>query len=393
MGEQFYLLPLISGELCGCGGTANTAVSKTAIPSRICGFDSHRPHQQYGSKLQKNKALSLISALTNSKRLQYHSYMMNTTQSVASMMCRECGIGCQRFGKHRNGLRRFRCSQCKKTYTESHERTLGGYLPEAMVTLALQLLLEGNSIRSTERITNLDRNTIMSLLVRAGERCAALMDEKMRNLPCKRLEFDEIWAFIGKKERNVKEGDGYEVGSVWTFCAIDAETKLVPSFVIGQRDRNTTNAFVQDVASRMANRVQVSTDGFAPYPDAIRRAFGQDVDYGRIIKVYGTYSFGERRYSTSGVIAAPKYVQEGRPDKNRISTSYVERLNASTRLFMKRMSRLTLAFSKKYENFGAAMALHFAYYNFCRVHKTLRVTPAMESGLTDHIWTIAELIA
>jgi len=315
---------------------------------------------------------------------------MSETQSV--MNCDSCGTRCQKFGLHRNGLRRFRCLYCKRTYTEPHKRMLDGYLPDAKVTLALQLLLEGNSIRSTERITSLDRNTIMSLLVRAGERCAALMDAKMRNLPCKRLEMDEIWGFVGKKERNVKEGDGYDVGNVWTFCAIDADTKLVPCFVIGQRDRNTTNAFMQDVASRMANRVQVSTDGFAPYPEAIRRAFGKDVDYGRIIKVYGTYSFGERRYSTSGVVAAPKYVQEGRPDYERISTSYVERLNASTRLFMRRMTRLTLAFSRKYENFGAAMALHFAYYNFCRVHRSLRVTPAMESGITDHIWTIAELL-
>jgi IS1 family transposase len=215
----------------------------------------------------------------------------------------------------------------------------------------------------------------------------------VRNLSCQHLEFDEIWGFVGKKERNIKAGDSYEVGNVWTFCCIDADTKLVPSFVIGQRDRNTTNVFTQDVASRMANKVQVSTDGFAPYPDAIRRAFGKNVDYGRIIKVYGTYSFGERRYSTSGVIASPKYVQEGRPDRNRISTSYVERLNASTRLFMRRMTRLTLAFSKKYENFGAAMALHFAYYNFCRVHKTLRTSPAVAAGITDHLWTIAELIA
>ena len=150
---------------------------------------------------------------------------------------------------------------------------------------------------------------------------------------------------------------------------------------------------MQDLASRLNNRVQITTDGFGAYPDAVRRAFGKDVDYGRIVKVYGTYAFGKRRYSTSGVMAAPKYVQEGRPERELISTSYVERLNASTRLFMRRMTRLTLAFSRKYENFQAAMALHFAYYNFCRVHKTLRVTPAMESGITDHIWTISELIA
>ena len=315
------------------------------------------------------------------------------TESQAGMNCGTCGARCQRFGVHRNGLRRYRCLTCKRTYTEPHERMLGGYLADAKVTLTLQLLLEGNSIRSTERITGHDRNTIMSLLVRAGERCSVLMDEKMRNLTCKRLEFDEIWGFVGKKERNVKEGDTYEVGNVWTFCAIDADTKLVPCFVMGQRDRATTNAFVQEVASRVTGRVQVSTDGFAPYPDAIRRAFGKEVDYGQIIKVYGTYSFGERRYSTSGVIAAPKHEMEGRPDRNLISTSYVERLNASTRLFMRRMTRLTLAFSRKYENFGAAMALHFAYYNFCRIHKTLRVTPAMEAGITDHVWTIQELLA
>ena len=315
------------------------------------------------------------------------------TEVQSGMNCGTCGARCQRFGVHRNGLRRFRCLACKRTYTEPHERMLGGYLPDAKVTLALQLLLEGNTIRSTERITGLDRNTIMSLLVRAGERCSVLMDEKMRNLTCKRLEFDEIWGFVGKKERNAKEGDTYEVGSVWTFCAIDADTKLVPCFVMGQRDRNTTNAFVQEVAARVTGRVQVSTDGWASYPEAIRRAFGKNVDYGQIIKVYGTYSFGERRYSTSGVIAAPKNIQEGRPDPARISTSYVERLNASTRLFMRRMTRLTLGFSRKYENFGAAMALHFAYYNFCRIHKTLRVTPAMEAGITDHIWTLKELIS
>jgi transposase-like protein/IS1 family transposase len=331
-----------------------------------------------------------INCLTYSERLLYFIPMMIETKIEN---CSKCGGRAQHFGKHRNGLSRFRCVACRITFTEKHERLLGGYLPEAKVTLALQLLLEGNTIRSTERITGLDRNTIMSLLVRAGEKCSDLMDAKMRNLSCKRLEFDEIWGFVGKKERNVKNGDSMQVGSMWTFCAIDADTKLVPSFVTGQRNRETTNAFVQDVASRMADRVQVSTDGFAPYPDAIRRAFGNRVDYGQIIKVYGAYSFGERRYSTSGVIAAPKYVQEGRPDRNRISTSYVERLNASTRLFMRRMTRLTLGFSKKYENFVAAMALHFAYYNFCRVHKTLRVTPAMEAGITDHIWTIAELLS
>jgi transposase-like protein/IS1 family transposase len=309
------------------------------------------------------------------------------------MKCGACGSRCQRFGVHRNGLRRFRCLPCKRTYTEQHERLLGGYLPDAKVTLALQLLLEGNSIRSTERITGLDRNTIMSLLVRAGERCAALMDSKMRNLPCKRLEFDEIWGFVGKKQRNVKLGDSDQVGSFWTWCAIDADTKLVPAFHIGQRKTKDAIAFCSNVHGRMRDRVQVSTDGFPGYIQAMARSFGKDVDYGQIIKIYGTHEFGERKYSTSGVLSAEKVICNGKPNVDLISTSYVERLNASTRLFMRRMTRLTLAFSKKYENFEAAMALHFAYYNFCRVHRTLKVTPAMAANLTDHIWTIAELIA
>lgn len=314
-------------------------------------------------------------------------------ESQSAMNCELCGARCQKFGAHRNGLRRFRCLPCKRTYTEQHERMLGGYLSDAKVTLALQLLLEGNSIRSTERITGLDRNTIMSLLVRAGERCAALMDSKMRNLPCKRLEFDEIWGFVGKKQRNVKLGDSEQVGSFWTWCAIDADTKLVPAFHIGQRKTKDAIVFCSNVHSRMKDRVQVSTDGFPGYVQAMARSFGKDVDYGQVIKIYGTMEFGERRYSTSGVLSAQKVICNGKPDVDQISTSYVERLNASTRLFMRRMTRLTLAFSKKYENFEAAMAMHFAYYNFCRVHKTLRVTPAMAAGITDHIWTIAELVS
>lgn len=310
------------------------------------------------------------------------------------MNCGNCGARCQRFGMHRNGLRRFRCLACKRTYTEPHQKTLGSmYVPQEKAILALQLLVEGNSIRSTERITNLDRNTIMSLGILAGQRCAALMDAKMRNLSCTRLEVDEIWGFVGKKERNVKMGDSMEVGSVWTWCAIDADTKLVPAFKIGQRDKATATEFLKDVASRMADRVQLTSDGFHGYAQAVEKSFGTNVDYAQIVKIYGTYEFGERRYSSSGVLSSRKEVFTGRPNVDLISTSYIERLNASTRLHLRRLTRLTLAFSKKRESFDAAVALHFAYYNFCRVHSSLRVTPAMESGITDHIWTVAELIA
>ena len=254
-------------------------------------------------------------------------------------------------------------------------------------------LAEGSSIRSIERITGVHRDTIMRLGVKVGQGCTALMDAKMRDLSCNRLEMDEIWGYVGKKDRNVRMGDDASVGSVWTFCAIDADTKLVPAFKVGQRDRNTSNAFMQDVASRMRNRVQISTDGMRAYVEAVEKAFGGDVDYGQIVKVYGNEeSTNNRRYSVSGVISSEKRAVVGSPDMDLISTSYVERLNATTRLHMKRLSRLTLAFSKKMENFEAAVGLHFGYYNFVKRHNTLRCTPAMAAGVANTTWSVADLV-
>jgi len=254
-------------------------------------------------------------------------------------------------------------------------------------------LAEGSSIRSIERITGVHRDTIMRLGVKVGQGCAALMDEKMRDLPCERLEMDEIWGFVGKKEKRVKPEDGNAVGSVWTFCAIDAETKLVPAFRVGDRDAATANAFLADVAGRMANRVQISTDGLAAYKEAIERSFGGDADYGQIIKTYGhTELEHNRRYSQPEFVSAEKKVVCGRPDVDLISTSYIERLNATTRLHMRRLTRLTLAFSKKRENFEAAVGLHFAYYNFVKRHNTLRCTPCMAAGVTSEFWTVGDLV-
>jgi len=253
-------------------------------------------------------------------------------------------------------------------------------------------LTEGSSIRSIERMTGVHRDTIMRLGVRVGQGCTALMEAKMVNLPCTRLELDEIWGFVGKKDRNVKMGDTHEVGSVWTWCAIDADTKLVPAFKVGQRTTKDATAFAQDLAARMAYRVQLSTDGFHGYGEAIRKSFGQEVDYGQIVKIYGTYAFGERRYSTSGVLEATKSVVTGSPDHDLISTSYIERLNATTRLHMRRLTRLTLAFSKKHENFVAAVGLHFAFYNFVKRHNTVKTTPAVAAGVTNKQWSIGELL-
>ena len=255
-------------------------------------------------------------------------------------------------------------------------------------------LAEGNSIRSIERMTGIHRDTIMRLGVKVGQGCTALMDDKMRNLPCTRLEMDEIWGYIGKKDRHVREGDDPQFGNVWTWCAIDADTKLVPAFRVGSRDHATAVAFVRDVASRMSNRVQVSTDGLNAYVDAIERAFGGDADYGQVIKTYGveTSIQPQRRYSQPEITGIEKKAISGRPNFDLISTSYVERLNATTRLHMKRLARLTHAFSKKRVNFEAAVGLHFAYYNFVKRHSTIRCTPAMAAGVTGTFWSVGDLL-
>jgi IS1 family transposase len=256
-------------------------------------------------------------------------------------------------------------------------------------------LAEGSSIRSIERVTGVHRDTIMRLGVRVGQGCTALMDAKMRNLDCHRLEMDEIWGFVGKKERHVRSGDDPQFGNVWTFCAIDADMKLVPAFRVGSdRDVSTATAFVLDVADRMKNRVQISTDGLRAYVDAIDWAFGGNVDYGQIVKVYATEESVEaqRRYSAPTISSSEKKAVFGRPNFDLISTSYVERLNATTRPHMKRLARLTHAFSKKRANFEAAVGLHFAYYNFVRRHNTLRCTPAMAAGVEQSFWNVADLV-
>jgi IS1 family transposase len=257
-------------------------------------------------------------------------------------------------------------------------------------------LAEGNSIRSIERMTGIHRDTIMRLGVRIGQGCARLLDEKMRNLDCKRLELDEIWGYVGKKARHVKEGDDPTMGDVWTYCAIDADTKLVPSYhVSGTRNLEETTAFLTDLASRLNNRVQISTDAMNSYEDAIELAFGSQVDYAQIVKVYasedGKYN-QERRYSQPRIASSRKNWIMGSPDPNLVSTSYVERLNASTRLHMKRLARLTHAFSKKRENFEAAVALNFASHNFVKTHRTLKMTPAMAAGVTREFWSYGDLV-
>jgi IS1 family transposase len=255
-------------------------------------------------------------------------------------------------------------------------------------------LAEGSSIRAIERMTGVHRDTIMRLGVRVGQGCATLLDEKMRNLPCEQLQFDEIWGFIGKKERHCNINDNPEFGDVWTFCAIDRDTKIVPSFRCGKRDLATANAFVADVALRMRNRVQISSDALRAYVDAIEMNFGADVDFAQIVKTYVTDDshVPERRFSAPEIVITEKKAISGFPDMGLASTSHVERLNGTTRLHMRRLTRLTYAFSKRLDNFKAAAALHFAYYNFVKRHITLRATPAMAAGIERDFWKVGDLL-
>jgi IS1 family transposase len=253
-------------------------------------------------------------------------------------------------------------------------------------------LAEGSSIRAIERMIGVHRDTIMRLGVKVGKGCTSLMDQTMRNLPCTRLEMDEIWGYVGKKENHLQRGDNPEHGNVWTWCVIDADTKLVPTFKVGNRNKATAHAFVRDVASRMAYRVQISTDGLGDYVSAIESSFGADADYAQIIKTYGFEVSADNRYSQPEVTGVEKKVVSGNPNVALISTSYIERLNATTRLHMRRMTRLTLAFSKKRENFEAAVGLHFAYYNFVRRHNTIRCTPAMAAGVSSSFWSVGDLV-
>jgi IS1 family transposase len=255
-------------------------------------------------------------------------------------------------------------------------------------------LAEGSSIRSIERITGVHRDTIMRLGVRVGKGCQSLLDAKMRGLSCQHLQFDEIWGFIGKKERHCTPDDSPELGDVWTFCAIDSDTKLVPSFKVGKRDAATANAFVSDVAGRIKNRVQISSDALKAYVEAVEGAFGANVDFAQIVKTYVAdgSQVAERKYSPSEFVIEEKRAISGFPNMALASTSYVERLNGTTRLHMRRLTRLTYAFSKKLENFEAAVALHFAYYNFVKRHNTLRCTPAMAAGFEKDFWSVRDLV-
>jgi IS1 family transposase len=255
-------------------------------------------------------------------------------------------------------------------------------------------LVEGNSIRSTVRMTGVAKNTVAKLLVELGTACAEYQHKALVNLPCKRIQADEIWSFVGAKDKNVpaEKAGQFGVGSVWTWTAICADTKLCVSYLVSTRDAGAAYEFMMDVASRLRSRVQLTTDGHSAYLSAVEAAFGADIDYATLTKIYGVDPQADRRYSPPVCLGTKAEVISGEPNMKHVSTSYVERQNLSMRMSMRRFTRLTNAFSKKLENHTAAVALYFMFYNFARVHQTLRVTPAMEAGVSDHVWTIEEIV-
>ncbi len=312
------------------------------------------------------------------------------------MTCHNCQTQCKRFGKHRNGLQRFRCNQCSKTYTEDHERPLDEMrLPLDKAVSILQLLLEGMSIRSAERVTGVHRDTILRLLVKAGERCEKLMEEKLQGIRVHDVEVDEIWGYVGKKEnhKNAYDSQFAEIGDAYCFVAMERNTKLVLTHYLGKRTASATEHFIAKLAgATSSDPYQLSSDGFKAYVTAVKKQLRGRVSFAQLVKVYSSPREGEQRYSPGEVVEAVPVRIMGNPDKRRICTSHIERHNLSIRMGMRRMTRLTNAFSKRWSHLEAAYSLWFAYYNFCRVHKTLRVIPAMESGLSTHVWTIAEMI-
>lgn len=314
------------------------------------------------------------------------------------MTCHNCQIIAVKIGKDRKGNQRFRCNTCRKTFQDQQDKPLDNMrLPMEKALLCLRLLVEGNSIRSTERITGVEKKTILSLLVLTGEKCERLLNEKIKGLAVQDVQADEMWGYVGMKEKTKKRKLLHDstLGDAYTFVAIERNTKLVLAWHLGRRDVGNTVQFTEKIYEATSGRFQLTTDGFAAYPDAVSYSLGTRVDFAQLVKIYAHPLQGsaEQRYSPAKVVEALPKPMWGNPDPERICTSHVERQNLTMRMMMRRLTRLTNAFSKKWENLKAALALHFAYYNFCRIHKSIRCTPAMEAGITKHVWELEDLLA
>lgn len=313
------------------------------------------------------------------------------------MTCHNCKIQAKKSGKDRKGNQRYRCHQCKRRFQEQREALLGTmYLPEAKIVLVLTLLLEGNSIRSIERITGIEKKTITRVLLLAGERCDELLKRTIKGVAVQDVEADEIWGFVGMKRiTKLRKADTRpDVGDAYTYVGIERNTKLILAWHLSdRRDVANTEAFTDKLDRATSGRFQLTTDGLPSYHDAIAYSLGTRVDYAQLIKVYGKNDHdGEQKYSPPEVVDSVTKPLIGYPDPRRICTSIIERSNLSMRTSIRRLTRLTNAFSKKFGHLKAMLALYFAYYNFCRVHSSIRCTPAMESGLTTRVWSVRDLL-
>jgi transposase-like protein/IS1 family transposase len=317
---------------------------------------------------------------------------METTSSSLPP-CPQCTAPARKFGKDNRGQQRFHCNPCNKTFIVDKKEMR---LEKSKAILCLKLLVEGNSVRSTERITTVNRNTILHLIEVVGTRCEEVIEQYVREIPMGNVEADEIWGFVGKKEGHKKEEEknNAQIGDAYTFVAIEAKSKLVVCYALGRRDFETAKKFTDKLQKVASSRFQLTTDGLRAYLDAVEQTFGIDIDFAQLVKKYKSDESRkiERRYSPGDFVSAVKVPVTGNPVMETVSTSYVERQNLTMRMSMRRLTRLTNGFSKKWENMEKALAIHFAYYNFCRIHQSLRVTPAMEAGITNHVWTLDELL-
>lgn len=317
------------------------------------------------------------------------------TETTSRPTCLTCQGPAIKWGRDENGHQRYRCQPCKSTFAERPARPLGSMrLPVDRAVLVLSLLVEGNSIRSTERVTGHHRDTITRLLVLVGGKCEALLEDLMKDVEVKDVQADEIWAYVGMKEKTkARLGiDDPRLGDAYTFVGIERDSKLVLAWEMGRRTIQTTDAFVEKLDRATSGRFQMTTDGWAAYPATVGYHLGTRTDYAVLVKQYGTESKEERRYSPPRIIGTESTVIHGAPERERICTSHVERQNLTMRMQMRRFTRLTNGFSKKWENLRAAVALHLAHYNLCRIHSSIRMTPAMKADLARKPWSMRELL-
>ncbi len=309
------------------------------------------------------------------------------------MTCRRCNHVVRRFGTYgKRRIQRYRCISCKITFSEPAPKVGTHYTDPETAAKALAMMLEGMSVRAISRLTGLHKHTILSLMTTAATKARAVLDARVQNITPRYVQMDELWGFVHTREPHLSDTDPGEWGSVYIWLAIDSESKLLITHHLGGRNSVAAHAFVSDLRKRTTGRYQVTSDQLNAYVGAMREYFGKNVDFGQLHKIYGRLQT-ENWYGGGQVIGAIPHVKIGRPEWNRISTSHVERANLSIRMHLRRLTRLTNAFSKKLENLQAAVTLYVAFYNFCRVHQTVKATPAMAAGLTDHVWELTELFS